>query len=306
MRLLLNKSDQIDVIIPGYAVQPQILRASLSKLKKLGFDPIIAKNANQKYSFHSQTDKNRFQFLKHALQSKKSNVIWCLRGGYGSNRLVPELSKLKKPKKRKLLIGISDITSLHVFLNQIWGWPTLHASLLERIGKSSLPAKVEKELWDILHGRKNEIEFKNLKPLNKAARQKKILRGQVVGGNLTTLQSTLGTPWQLSTKNRFLFIEDLGERGYRVDRMLEHLKQAGMLKGCKGILVGHFIFGQEPDSKKSRVMEAIIRFAQNTSLPVLAGVESGHDKNLRAVPFLTKAELNLGKKILKIDCRFSK
>jgi muramoyltetrapeptide carboxypeptidase len=305
VRLVLNKSDQIEIIVPGYAVQPEILKLSLTRLKSLGYVPKIDKAANKKQSFHAQTDENRFRFLKKALQSK-SDVIWCLRGGYGSNRLLPMLAGVKKPRTKKLLIGISDITSLHVLFNQIWKWPTLHGALLERIGKKSLPPKIEKEFWDILHGKIDNIEFKNFKPLNKAARAKKIIKGQVVGGNLMTLQSVVGTPWQLSTKNRFLFIEEIGERGYRVDRMLEHLKQAGMLKGCKGIIFGHMILGEEPNSKKSRVKEAVTRFANETNLPVLQGLDSGHGKNLRALPFLTNAVLNLKSKTLKVDCRFSK
>lgn len=119
-----------------------------------------------------------------------------------------------------------------------------------------------------------------------------------------TLQSLLGTPWQLNLKSKILFIEEIGERGYRIDRMLEHMKQAGSFKGCQAILVGHISAGQEPNSNKARGFEAIQRFAKDMNIPVLAGIDSGHDKNLRALPFLTKAVLDLNKKTLKVSCRF--
>jgi muramoyltetrapeptide carboxypeptidase len=292
----LKSGDIVDVIAPGYATSPETLAVAEKFLRDQGFIPRFPKDLLSPTHFHSNTDALRFAHLKKALLAKDSAAIWCLRGGYGSNRLVPWLAKLKAPAKSKIFIGISDVTSLHVFLNQKWKWCTLHAALLDRISSPRMPKALMDETLQVLKGEITEIHFENLRSMNKKADTLKNLQAPIVGGNLTTLQSSLGTPWSIQTKDRLLFLEDIGERGYRVDRMLEHFKQAGILKGCKGILLGHWLGGEEPEDKnsehKSRVFEALERFAaENPALPMWSGIESGHDSNLRALPFGTQASL---------------
>ncbi len=286
--------DIIDIIAPGYPVKPEVLSLVKKKIKKHGYTPRVSPYLLAPQFFHSNSDQVRLSQLKAALVAKDSKAVWCLRGGYGSNRLIPGLGKIKKMYKPKIFIGISDITSLHVFLNQKWQWPTLHGALLDRVVESSQEEIWLNELFDILVGQKKEVLFSDLRPMNNKARRLRKKEAMIVGGNLTTLQSALGTPFEVQTKGRFLFLEDIGERGYRIDRMLVHLKQAGCLKDCEGVLFGHFVGGDEPaNSEKAvlnRVEEALVRFAmENPSLPIWNGVESGHGKFLRTLPLGTSA-----------------
>ncbi|MGZ3745432.1 MAG: LD-carboxypeptidase, partial [Pseudobdellovibrionaceae bacterium] len=257
--------------------------------------PRIPENLIQKHFLHSNSDEKRFGFLREALEAKDSKIIWCLRGGYGSNRLLPYLDKIKKPRQQKLLVGISDITSLHVYFEQKWNWPTFHASLLDRMGSGKLPPKIERETMDLLFGKIRGVEFKKLKAMNKAALSLKSVKSSVVGGNLVVLQSTLGTPYQLKTEGKILFIEDLGERGYRVDRILEHFDQVGLFKKCKGLVIGEFLGGQETDGKV--LWPQVFRsWAERLEIPVFSGLEAGHGVVQRPVPLYTEAILNGGKK----------
>ena len=154
----------------------------------------------------------------------------------------------------------------------------------------------------ILFGQEKAVEFKKLKPLNDAAKKAKAIKAKIVGGNLTTLQSTLGTPWQIEAKNSLLFLEDLGERGYRVDRMLEHFRQAGVLKNCKGIVLGDFIGGDEPNGENKTNL-VFKRWAKELDIPLFSGMEAGHAKIQRPVPFNTSSVLQVegGKARLTID-----
>ncbi len=290
----LNPGDVIDIIAPGYATKPETVELAKEFLRSRNYVPRVPDDLLSPQYFHSNSDAVRLRHVKEALKAKDSKAVWCLRGGYGTNRLLPELARLQAPKKAKIFIGISDVTSLHLFLNQSWKWCTLHATLLDRPAEKRIDAKIVNETFDILSGERREISFAGLRALNpkavKVARKKAVL----VGGNLTTLQSAIGTPWSIKTAGRFLFLEDLGERGYRIDRMLEHLKQAGRLKSCAGILLGQFVGGDEPTSQNgvavNRVNEALQRFAdENPSLPVWSGVESGHGDILRALPLGTSA-----------------
>lgn len=290
----LQKGDIVDVVSPGFASKPEDIEKSRQFLLKWGLVPRIPKNLIQKHFLHSNSDEKRFGFLKNAIEAKDSKVIWCLRGGYGSNRLLPYLDKVK-PKQQKLLVGISDITSLHVYFEQKWNWPTLHASVLDRMGSGKVPPKIEKETMDMIFGKTTSVEFKKIKAMNEIAVKMKPVKSSVVGGNLITLQSTLGTPYQLNLDGKILFIEDLGERGYRVDRVLEQFSQAGLFKKCKGLIIGEFLGGDEPNGKPlwPQVFKS---WAERLDIPVFSGMEAGHGVIQRPLPLYTKAVLSGGKK----------
>ncbi|KHD88887.1 MAG: microcin immunity protein [Bdellovibrio sp. ArHS] len=288
-----KENDIIDVVAPGYPSLPRDVDGSREFLLKWKLQPRIPKGLIKPHFLHANDDEQRFAFLQAAVQAKDSNVIWCLRGGYGSNRLVPMLAKLKKPKEPKLLIGLSDITSLHTFVTQEWGWKSLHAPILDRFGRKLISPKHEKEMHDILFGKQDTVEFKKLKPLNEAARKVKNLKSTITGGNLTVLQSTLGTPWQLTTRKSLLFVEDIGERGYRIDRIFEQFRQAGLFKQCHGMILGDFVGGEEPSTGKDNFKLVFKRWAQDLDIPLFQGLESGHAAVQRPVPFNTPCVLNV-------------
>jgi muramoyltetrapeptide carboxypeptidase len=300
----LQDQDIVDVVATGYPSKPHEVEGARDFLLKWNLTPRMPKGLIKPHFLHANEDQARFSFLKAAIESSDSRVIWCLRGGYGSNRLIPMLAKMKKPKAKKLLIGISDITSLHTFFIQEWGWSTLHAPLLDRLGRNLVAPKHEKELHQILFGPEKSIEFKKLKPMNEAARKVQILKSRIVGGNLTVLQSSLGTPWQFSAKGALIFIEDLGERGYRIDRMLEQFRQAGMFEKCDGILLGDFIGGEEPSTGKNNFDLVFKRWAKDLKIPIYKGLEAGHAVVQRPVPLNTHCVLEVdknGKVSLKIE-----
>lgn len=288
-----KEGDIIDVIAPGYPSQAHEVEGAREFLLKWKLQPRIPRGLIKPHFLHAHEDEQRFAFLKAAIESKDSQVIWCLRGGYGSNRMLPYLAKMKKPRKAKLLIGISDITSLHTFFIQEWGWSTLHAPLLDRLGRGLISTKHEKELKDLLFGDRDQVQFKKLKPLNAAAKKITSLDSKIVGGNLTVLQSTLGTPWQVEARNSLLFIEDLGERGYRIDRMLEQFRQAGIFKQCQGLILGDFIGGEEPVTKKNNFALVFKRWAQDLEIPMYQGLEAGHAAIQRPVPLNTSCHLRM-------------
>jgi muramoyltetrapeptide carboxypeptidase len=300
----LQENDIIDVVAPGYPSQAHEVDGARDFLLKWKLTPRIPKGLIKPHFLHANDDQERFGFLKAAIESKDSQVIWCLRGGYGSNRLVPMLAKMKKPKEKKLLIGISDITSLHTFLIQEWGWSTLHAPLLDRLGRNLVAPKHEKELHRILFGADTNIDFKKMKPMNESAKQVRTIKSKIVGGNLTVLQSSLGTPWQVNADGAFLFIEDLGERGYRIDRMLEQFRQAGIFKKCKGLLLGDFLGGDEPSTGKNNFDLVFKRWAKDLNIPLYKGLEAGHATVQRPVPLNTNCLLQVeksGKVQLRIE-----
>ena len=294
--LPLQEGDIVDVVAPASHCTREGLNGGIRFLKSWGLVPRVPKNLFARDVICANTDEQRLAQLKRALYSEDSVAIWCVRGGYGANRLVPELAKLKKPKgPPKLFIGFSDITTLHVFLNEKWGWPTIHGPMLDRIGRGHISQAQLKDLHRIFFGETDSVTYSGLKPMNKAARSVKTIKGEVTGGNLMTLQSTIGTkaPWH--TKGKIIFLEEIDERGYRVDRLFEHLEQTGHFKYAKAIVLGGFLGGEEANGK-SRVPAVLKRFAESSKIPVLSGVPSGHGDAQRSVPFGVKAVLKTGAK----------
>lgn len=293
---ILKPNDVVDVIAPASHSPLNRLEDGIKWVESIGLIPHVPKDIMNTDVFFSAPLMTQVEHMKRALYSD-SKAIWCLRGGYGSMRLVPYLLKLKPPKKPKLFVGFSDITSLHLFFSQHWNWPVIHGRTISQMHPELKNSPDRKLLRDIIFGKKTEMTFKKLIPMNDHALKEKTIKGPITGGNLRIIQSSLGTDWELKAKNKILFIEDVGERGYSIDRMLEQMVQADIInKGVKAVVFGDFTEGLEKDGR-DLTGEALERFAKRAPYPVLRGLPAGHGTELNyPIPFNTKSELVLGKK----------
>lgn len=294
----LKPGDIVDVIAPGFPCSLEDLEKARAYLESKGFKPRIPSEIIENHPLFANTDQKRTKMLIQALKAADSKAVWCLRGGYGSNHLLPALRKLKKLSP-KIFVGISDITSLHGFLIQKWKWSGLHGSLLDRLGKGQVPAELESELFDVVTGQKQEVIFSSLTALNRAALKKKKIISTVLGGNLTVIHGHVGTSEAFRFRDRIVFFEEIGERGYRVDRMLFHLSEAKAFEGCQAVIFGTFIGGNEPKSdpdqpSENKVDWVLKSWAEQQKFPVLKGLPCGHDTIQRVLPLGTRAELILG------------
>ena len=284
--------DAIDIVAPASACGREALAAGAAVLEEWGYRPRIPPDLFEGRGITAAPDPSRYRVLARALRQPDSRVIWCARGGYGSQRLLPRLARRAVPDRPKLLVGFSDVTALHVFINQHWGWPTLHAATLSDLGSGRLSQTALDELRAIVGGRTSRLTFR-LRPLNAAARHPRTVSGPLVGGNLKTIQSLVGTPWGLRPAGCILVVEDTGERGYAIDRMLVQLAQARLLRGVRALVFGQFTGGLEPDGRFTGT-EVIARFAERLRVPALRGAPIGHGDTARAVPLGRPASIELG------------
>jgi len=216
---LLTPGDVVDVVAPGFRCTREQLDAGVAFLERQGLKARVPPDLFGADLLCANTDARRFAQLRKALYARDSRAIWCVRGGYGAIRIIERLQGLKAPSRPKLLIGYSDATTLHQLLNLFWGWPSLHGPLLDRLGSAEVREEERLELAAVLFGGAPQVTFANLVPLNAAARRPQRIVSRLTGGNLTVLQSSLGTALQRRPSG-MLFLEDIGERGYRLDRML--------------------------------------------------------------------------------------
>lgn len=279
----------VEIVAPASFSDPMDLIHAFEHLKKHHLKTRTFIDFEVFHPFHSDEDYARVEDFKRALLKTDSKLMWCLRGGYGSARLIPELLKMKKPKNEKLLIGYSDITSLHTFLNQKWKWKTLHAPTISSFSKKDLDQRSLTETLKIIT-KKEKVSVYDLIPLNDEAVKCAKVSGVVGGGNLCTLTHTIGTPWSFNGKGKIILLEDVGERGYKIDRMLEHLKNADVFKGAKAVILGDFSDGKEKNGA-SFVEFSLMRFALGMKIPVYKSSEFGHGNENRPIMFNTSASI---------------
>lgn len=299
----LKPGDIVDIIAPASHSPTHRLEDGIRWVESVGLLPRVPYDIIKTDLFFAAPLEVQLEHIKNAIYGD-SRAIWCLRGGYGSMRLVPHLLKLKPPKKPKLFIGFSDITSLHLFFTQQWKWPVIHGRTISQMNPELSGTPDRKFLKDMIFGKKKKIIFRNLTPLNDSAKSKHQLEGIITGGNLRILQSSLKTSWELKAKGKILFIEDVAERGYSVDRMLEQMFQAKIIdKNLKALVFGDFTEGLEKDGR-DLTQDALQRFAERVNYPVLKGLPAGHGHELNyPVPFNTDCTLNLGRSC-RLTCTY--
>lgn len=291
----LQPGDSIEIIAPAARCADQQLLAMQELLTSWQLQCIVQDKIFADDLLCANTDANRLQFLIQALQNPQTKAIVCARGGYGCMRLIPSLAHLQKPLHPKLFIGMSDITALHLFFQQQWQWPTLHGALaLDKFSNESIAA-----LKSVLFGTVTEVVFSGL-PLNAIAKEHKTLEAILTGGNLCLVATSIGTLWQINSKQKIIFLEDTNERGYHVDRMLEHLRQANLFQEAAAIVFGDFIQGHEADGK-SLIQPVLTRFAAECTIPVVQITGVGHGFTNLALPLGTTTQLQLGETI-RLTC----
>lgn len=288
----LQTGDVIDVIAPASPCPKENLETGVRWIQAQGLVPRVPEGIIKGDVFFAAALKDQLDMLKAAIYSD-SKMLWSLRGGYGSMRLIPFMEKWKKPRKTKLFMGFSDVTALHLFFAQNWGWSTLHGRNVSSLTPEK-DSRDRREIMSILTGRKSELSF-SLVPLNAAAKKAGRITGKVTGGNLKLLQTSVGTSWELQAKNKILFCEDVGERGYAVDRMFEQLRQARVIhSGPKALVLGDFTDGLEKDGR-DLTATALRRFAESVNYPVYKGPKCGHGEINFTLPLNTQAEISARK-----------
>lgn len=285
----------IDIIAPASHCSQKELEDAISWAKKNKLEVRIPKNIIKSDVFFASELKNQLKDIKNAIYANDSQMIWCLRGGYGSMRLVNEMQKWKKPNKEKIFLGYSDITSLHLFFNQKWNWKTYHGPTFSYMPKKNQNAIDVTDVFDLITNQKiNGTVINGLSPLNSHAKKNNAIEGKIVGGNLRIVQSSFATPWEIKTKNKILFFEDVGERGYSIDRMLEQMSQAKVFDQALAVIFGDFSEGLEKDGKDLKEI-ALTRFAQKQKIPVFKNAPCGHGEINRILPMNQSVILEMGK-----------
>ncbi len=277
----------IAVVSPSGPVNKGNILIATDSLKKYGFKFELLKNLFEKDDYLAGSDRDRFSDLKEAFLDNKYGAIICSRGGYGSMRILDALSKLRLTKV-KPFFGFSDITALHIFLNR-QGWVTFHSPNLN--GLSRLNQKSKRFFVDIL---KNNVDFTKVTYKAKFIINRGIANGRLIGGNLSIISSLSGTRFDIGLKDKILFIEDVDEKPYRLDRMLTQLRLRADFQYLRGIVTGRF----NGCGREKEILKVLRCCLGGTNIPVLYGIDAGHVRENLVLPLNIKYILNAKRGLL--------
>lgn len=295
----LPKGGTVGVIAPAGPPNQENLEYGIRFLTNLGLKVKIGKNVGKINGYLAGKDEERLEDLHEMFLDHEVKGIFCACGGYGTGRIAAQINYEIIRKNPKIFWGYSDITFLHTAIRQQTGLVTFHGPMLgSDVGKKDIHplSKVGfRQLfqpWEITYS-------EQISPLEVLEEGTAV--GELVGGNLTLLVSTLGTKFEIDTKDKILFIEDIHEEPRTVDRMLNQLYMAGKLEAANGILIGDFC-GCEPKRNPSFTLEGVIsHYTALSGKPALKGFQIGHCNPHIAIPLGVQVELNTFEKRITVE-----
>ncbi|MBK7992864.1 MAG: LD-carboxypeptidase [Blastocatellia bacterium] len=270
---MLKTGDKIGIIAPAGIVKQENVNKGIAQLKKLGFEVKYSSSLFEQTRYTAGSIKRRVAEFEEMLEDKSVKAIFAARGGYGSMHLLEYLDKLENfdPTQPKIVMGYSDITALLIGLYQKYSWVTFHGPMINK---------------DFAEGLYDKRSFTKLltRPLPAGpvdSQTTQILvpgtaRGRLLGGCMSLIVSLLGTPWELDTTGAILFLEDINEKPYRLDRMITQLKLAGKLQNVRAIIFGEMVACQVEATANYSLTDLLTDLTKDLNIPVVFGLRAGH------------------------------
>lgn len=273
----LRHGDRVAIVSPAGIIKPQVVYNSLPVLADCGWVPYVGKNTFGRFGTFAGTDDERYADLEAALLDPDTRAIICSRGGYGVVHLLDRLDRLPLRDDPKWIVGYSDISALHALMTR-HGIKSVHAPMTKHISENRGRDTDSRRLFEILSGAMPDLRAGG-HPLNRPGEAE----GLLVGGNLAVIAGLLSTPFDVIRPGRILFIEDIAEPIYKVERILYTLRLSGVLGQLAGLVVGRFT-DYAPDRGSASMEEMISRIVADYSYPVAYGIPVGHvDHNVPLV-----------------------
>lgn len=288
----LLKGDKVGIVAPARFVGPENYAAICSTIESYGYRPVRGQTTRLEHGIFAGTDSERAADLQQMIDDAEIRAIFCVRGGYGCVRMVDKVDFSGLLKSPKWIVGFSDITVLHAALTQL-GVESIHGQMPVNFSK---PQASVDELFSVLEGRSPNYTFAG------DGNQCGDAQGEVCGGNLSIVCSLIGTPWQVETDGKILFIEDVGEPLYRIDRMMRQLREAGMLANLAGLVCGYFTDAEDSTPSFGLTANQIVLDAvADYGYPVAFGFEAGHQQPNKPLIFGQKTQLSVNKEFSNLS-----
>ncbi|MGN6193782.1 MAG: S66 peptidase family protein [Ginsengibacter sp.] len=292
----LNPGDTIGIVCPAGYMPFEKAQTCVETLTAWGLKVITGKTLGNQFNYFSGTDKERLHDLQHMIDDKNIDAVLCGRGGYGTGRIIDKLDFSKFIRHPKWIVGFSDITILESHLFSNYKIASLHAPMAAAFNDGEFKNQYIQSLHDALIGKKAHYKTEG-----DMLDQYGSAKGILVGGNLSLLVSAIGTSSDIKTKNKILFIEEVGEYIYGVDRMMYQLKRSGKLDELKGLIIGRFSDMKDTTIPFGKSVEEVIKdLVKDYDYPICFRFPVSHDKENYALKVGIKYKLKVEKDLVEL------
>ena len=292
---------KVALLAPASAVPENRLQPALDFVRSLGMEPVAYPSCyfENRHGYLAATDAQRAKDLNDAFADPTVDGIWCIRGGYGCHRILPLLDMEMIAKNPKWFAGYSDVTALHTAFNQVCNFETYHSTMpsTEFSADDFTLGWLKKALFGGLEGQLDNPEGQEIHTLGPGK-----VSAPLCGGNLSLLAASLGTPWEIDTKGKILFLEDIGEKTYRVDSMLTQLRNAGKFADAAGIILGAWTDCEPEYPEKTLLLPEIFQeLVAQAGKPTIMDVACGHVLPTLALPMGRMCTLDADNKTMILE-----
>ena len=266
----LRQGDKIGLIAPASSFSREAFLRGCDRLRQMGYEPVYSQNIFDRDIYFAGTAERRTQELNEFWRRDDIAALICVRGGYGSNYLLEKLDYSLFATRSKILLGCSDITSLLTAINDRTGLVGFHGPM---VAKDIADGTFDLSSWkNALQGAADwTVPTTGIEVLRTGKAS-----GRLYGGCLSMLVASLGTPFEIQTQGSILFLEDIAEKPFRIDRMLTQLRLAGKLDGVRGVVFGEMLDCAPPKGETYTLQQVIMRVLAPYQVPIVYGLKSGH------------------------------
>lgn len=298
---VLKVGDTIGVVAPSSPSKLGEAKIVENLLKNFGFKAKLGDSCFSSHGYLAGSDEIRAKDINDMFLDKEIDGIICLRGGYGTPRILDMLDYDMISNNPKVFVGYSDITTIHIALNNRCNFVTFHGPMIASDMASKFDDFSKESFLKAITKSEPMGELNNPKGESIECLEAGIAEGKIVGGNLSLIAATIGTPYEIDAKGKLLFIEDIDERPYSVDRMLTQLRLAGKLEECSGIILGDFNNCIPDKGEESlTLMEVFMDIIKPLGKPTIYNLKAGHCEPKITVPFGVEAMLDANERKLII------
>jgi muramoyltetrapeptide carboxypeptidase len=278
----IEPGDTVGIVAPASPFDADLFAGGVQTLESMGYRVHIPDDLFERDGFLAGSDEHRADLIHRLISDPGIKALVCARGGYGSMRLLPLLDFSLIQNNPKIFIGLSDISAMLSAIYSRTGMVTFHGPMVTTLANA--PEKTRRALKAAISSdRPHELEMENGITIHSGT-----ISGRVCGGNLNTLNHLLGTPFAPDFKDHLLFLEDRGEKPYRIDRMLAQMKQAGCFRDLAGLILGDFV----DCGSQQEIIQIFTEVFANASVPIVAGCEAGHGRQNLTLPLGLEATLD--------------
>ncbi len=291
----LLKRDLVGIISPASSPDDLgLIERGIKYIEGLGYRTTLGKNVGKIRGYLAGTDAERVDDIHQMFGDKNVKAIFCLRGGYGAFRLLDKIDYKIIQSNPKIFVGFSEITALQMAFFKKTGLVTFAGPMVVPNFSGKISSFTEENFWGTISSPKKRISVEANFLFGMNTKNPSGVSGRILGGNLAVLTSIVGSKYFPDLKESILFLEEVSEPPYKIDRMLNHLKLNNVFKKIKGIVLGSFIDCTEKDrNKKTLTLEQIFEdYFSKLNIPVFSSFPHGHIKNLITIPIGSKIKLN--------------